>query len=193
MIKKISRFAIVAALGAGTLAFHVDSASAQAPRPRNDRTFEFGEGRNVPCDVSRKGTPNERYQYYRKGWWYDSPWWLGACSSPYEGSSAAFRVYGSSAYAYDGTGPIADPYPTRSYRYNRNGSWYDSPAGFLTAPLTLPFRVATAPFRALSGEPVYGRGRHADWCSARYRSYRPSTNTWVSYRGVARRCISPYS
>jgi hypothetical protein len=37
----------------------------------------------------------------------------------------------------------------------------------------------------------YGN-RHVRWCMDRYRSYRPRTNTWVSYSGEVRRCISPY-
>jgi hypothetical protein len=34
---------------------------------------------------------------------------------------------------------------------------------------------------------------HAEWCSNRYRSYKPRTNTWTSYSGQVRRCVSPYS
>jgi hypothetical protein len=183
MLKKLSGIAAAAALAATTLAFHAGDASAQAPRPKSDRTFEQGEGRGLPFQVERRGTPNDRFRYYRKGWWYDTPWWTGAV--PYEDSStAAFRVYGEAPARYR--------YRTDRYRYYRDGYWYDTPAGVLTAPLTLPFAVATAPFRALAGEPIYGRGRHVDWCSARYRSYNPRTNTWVSSRGVVRSCVSPY-
>jgi hypothetical protein len=39
----------------------------------------------------------------------------------------------------------------------------------------------------------YGGSAHVEWCSNRYRSYRPRTNTWTSYSGKVRRCISPYS
>jgi len=38
----------------------------------------------------------------------------------------------------------------------------------------------------------YGR-RHVEWCMDRYRSYNPRTNTWVSYSGDIRQCVSPYS
>jgi hypothetical protein len=34
---------------------------------------------------------------------------------------------------------------------------------------------------------------HVQWCLDRYRSYDPRTNTWVSYSGRVRQCISPYS
>lgn len=34
--------------------------------------------------------------------------------------------------------------------------------------------------------------RHVRWCSNRYRSYDPSTDTYVTYGGDVRRCVSPY-
>jgi hypothetical protein len=102
MLGKFGHLAIVAALGAATMAFHIDSASSQAPRPRSERNFEFGEGRDLPFYADRSARPSERYQFYRNGWWYDTPWWMGA--APFSDSSiAGLRVYGS--------GPIADPYP----------------------------------------------------------------------------------
>ena len=30
------------------------------------------------------------------------------------------------------------------------------------------------------------------WCLDHYRSYNPRTNTWVSYSGEIRECVSPY-
>lgn len=37
----------------------------------------------------------------------------------------------------------------------------------------------------------YG-SRHVEWCLDHYRSYNIRTNTWVSYSGRIRECISPY-
>lgn len=34
---------------------------------------------------------------------------------------------------------------------------------------------------------------HLDWCSSRYRSYDPATNTYRSYSGQVRRCASRYA
>jgi len=34
---------------------------------------------------------------------------------------------------------------------------------------------------------------HVQWCMDRYRSYNLRTNTWVSYSGRVRQCISPFS
>jgi hypothetical protein len=33
---------------------------------------------------------------------------------------------------------------------------------------------------------------HIEWCLNRYRSYNPRNNTWVSYSGRVRECISPF-
>ena len=33
---------------------------------------------------------------------------------------------------------------------------------------------------------------HVEWCLNRYRSYNPRNNTWVSYSGRVRECISPF-
>lgn len=33
---------------------------------------------------------------------------------------------------------------------------------------------------------------HVEWCASRYRSYRPGDNSYMSYSGQQRPCISPY-
>jgi hypothetical protein len=33
---------------------------------------------------------------------------------------------------------------------------------------------------------------HAEWCASRYRSYRPEDNSYTSYNGRRRTCLSPY-
>ena len=40
--------------------------------------------------------------------------------------------------------------------------------------------------------PAYGNS-HVRWCMERYRSYNARYNTWVSYDGDVRQCVSPYS
>jgi hypothetical protein len=37
-----------------------------------------------------------------------------------------------------------------------------------------------------------GYNRHVRWCLNRYRSYEPSSNTFVDYGGNVRRCNSPF-
>jgi hypothetical protein len=41
------------------------------------------------------------------------------------------------------------------------------------------------------GYGAYSR-RHIAWCLNRYRSYNPSSNTWVAYSGRVHQCYSPY-
>ncbi|MFB2551299.1 BA14K family protein [Ensifer soli] len=36
------------------------------------------------------------------------------------------------------------------------------------------------------------RAEHVAWCERRYRSYRPDDNTYRSYRGEIRPCVSPF-
>lgn len=38
---------------------------------------------------------------------------------------------------------------------------------------------------------AYAADGHFDWCSATYESYNGETDTWIDYRGVPHRCISP--
>jgi hypothetical protein len=37
-----------------------------------------------------------------------------------------------------------------------------------------------------------GYSSHVDWCLARYRSYDPATDRFLTYGGVSRICYSPY-
>ena len=40
--------------------------------------------------------------------------------------------------------------------------------------------------------PVVLNVAHVEWCSSRYRSYQPADNSYTSYRGGKRECISPF-
>lgn len=55
-------------------------------------------------------------------------------------------------------------------------------------------RVYVAP-RVVVG-PTYvvrrGYNAHVRWCMNRYGSYNPRTNTFLSYDGYYKRCVSPY-
>lgn len=104
---RFTHTAIAAVLAISTLGILADTASSQAPRPRSDRTFEFGEGRALPFYVARSGTPTDRFRYYRRGWWYEEPWWMG--TQP-RGGIVGLRAFGS--------GPIADPYPVDQQNFS---------------------------------------------------------------------------
>ena len=69
-------------------------------------------------------------------------------------------------------------------RHYRGGYWYETP--WWTLPLI---------GGAIINESVHrdrGYSRHVEWCLDHYRSYNIRTNTWVSYSGDVRECISPY-
>ena len=48
--------------------------------------------------------------------------------------------------------------------------------------------IATAPFRALSGNPSYAMGANASYCAQRYRSYDPASGTFMGYDGRRHPC-----
>jgi hypothetical protein len=78
----------------------------------------------------------------------------------------------------------------RNYRqgYRRYNGWWFPPAAF-----AFGFTVAPAP--RYVAPPRYGRGlspAHYQWCSYRYRSYRPYDNSFQPYHGPRRACFSPY-
>jgi hypothetical protein len=41
-------------------------------------------------------------------------------------------------------------------------------------------------------EPVGNPSAHSAWCHGKYKSYRDEDNSWLSYSGVRKPCISPY-
>lgn len=77
-----------------------------------------------------------------------------------------------------------------------NGYWYENP--WWTLPM-IGAGIALGSGALDNGyydspEPGYaGSGSsHVRWCMDRYRSYNARTNTWVSYSGRVRQCVSPY-
>lgn len=71
-------------------------------------------------------------------------------------------------------------------RHYRNGWYYANPWW------VLPFVGAGIALGAQGGYDGYS-SRHVRWCSDRYRSYNPRTNTWVAYSGRVYQCNSPYN
>jgi hypothetical protein len=73
------------------------------------------------------------------------------------------------------------------YRHHRDGYWYATPWWLLTIPF-----AAAAGAAAVASPGYYGGSAHVRWCSDRYRSYDPRSNTWVGYSGRVYQCNSPY-
>jgi hypothetical protein len=74
----------------------------------------------------------------------------------------------------------------RDYRpgYRRHGNYWYPLAAFGAGAL-----IGGA-LAAPSG-PRYGSS-HVQWCSQRYRTYDPGSDTYVPSAGVRARCVSPY-
>ena len=72
---------------------------------------------------------------------------------------------------------------SNSCRFYYNGWYYNSP--WWTVP------VIGAGVVALTNGNGSGKS-HKAWCSGRYKSYNPKTNTYVSSSGKLKQCNSPY-
>lgn len=68
----------------------------------------------------------------------------------------------------------------------------DNPAGNPKPALDSTMTAAISPETAPQPT-VAANAAHVEWCSQRYRSYNPADNSYNSYSGVRRECISPYS
>jgi hypothetical protein len=73
----------------------------------------------------------------------------------------------------------------RHHRHFHDGLWFAVPFWLGAA--------ATAPLYADSyyDDEDYGN-EHIEYCFSRYRSYDPDSNTFMSYSGVRKPCISPF-
>jgi len=112
-------------------------------------------------------------------------------------SSWGIGRYGGNSHYY-----IRRHYRDRSYYGNRNyrhhrGYYHDyddnygAAFGGFAAGAILGGLLAQP--RYYGGERYYrSGGSHADWCYARYRSYRAYDNTFQPYYGGRRQCVSPY-
>ena len=85
-------------------------------------------------------------------------------------------------------------------RYPYRGGYYRGGRGFpvgagiaagVVAGALLGGALSAAGRPAYAAEPVYGGGPRADavdYCASRFRSYDPSSGTYVGYDGVRRSC-----
>jgi len=78
---------------------------------------------------------------------------------------------------------------SRGCRHYHNGWYYANP--WWTLPFVgagIAIGVAGGGYDGYDGY----SNKHVRWCSNHYRSYNPRNNTWVSYSGNVRQCVSPY-
>lgn len=59
----------------------------------------------------------------------------------------------------------------------------------MTTTAAVAGEVGSRPEPAVDSE---AKAAHVAWCSERYRSYRPETNSYTPYSGGQRECVSPY-
>lgn len=76
------------------------------------------------------------------------------------------------------------------YHHYHNGYWYRTPwwagAAAAAGALGIAGAIANSTARAANSS------AHVTWCSQRYRSYNPATDTFTGYDGRQYRCNSPY-
>lgn len=73
--------------------------------------------------------------------------------------------------------------------YRRNDFWPGQVAGDVVGgAIGTADAIATAPFRALNGNPSYAMGADASYCAQRYRSYDPASGTFMGYDGRRHPC-----
>lgn len=85
---------------------------------------------------------------------------------------------------------------SRNCRHYHDGYWYENPWWALPM-IGVGIGLGAGAFDdGYYGDPGPGYGgygsRHVRWCMDRYRSYNVRSNTWVSYSGRVRQCVSPY-
>src|SRR4051812_10327603 len=91
-----------------------------------------------------------------------------------------------------GPGPQARGYNDGySYSYNdrRDDFWPGQVAGnVIGGAIGTAGAIATAPFRAMSGNGSYAMAPNASSCAQRYRSYDPASGTYMGFDGRRHPC-----
>jgi hypothetical protein len=73
--------------------------------------------------------------------------------------------------------------------YQRDDFWPGRVAGDIVGgAIGAADAIATAPFRALNGNPSYAMGSDVSYCAQRYRSYDPASGTFMGYDGRRHPC-----
>jgi hypothetical protein len=112
-------------------------------------------------------------------------------------TAAAALLIATPVVAQELRGP--DPYANGGYsygydhgyydNYQRNDFWPGRVAGDIVGgAIETADAIATAPFRALNGNPSYAMGADDSYCAQRYRSYDPASGTFMGYDGRRHPC-----
>jgi hypothetical protein len=106
---------------------------------------------------------------------------------------AAAPVVAQEIEVSPGPGPGAryyNGYDDGYYRnYRREEFWPGQVAGDVVGgAIGTAGAIATAPFRALDGNPSYAMGPDMTYCAQRYRSFDPASGTFMGYDGRRHPC-----
>jgi hypothetical protein len=163
MLNRLQALALAALVGSGVLALTpVTSRAVALPAPRLSDAVP-----QLGKDRSIEQVAN-RYQR-RRQWFYNRHYRGHRYNYPYRN------------YRY---------YPYYNYHYY-NDDYYGYPYFNFYFPFYYGGYGYNYGYYNNYGHGNYG-SRHVRWCLNRYRSYNVRTNTWVSYSGAVRQCVSPY-
>jgi hypothetical protein len=104
---------------------------------------------------------------------------------PHSRGYGGYRYNSGPRYGYY-NGHQGYRYQRYGYRRHSDGWWY--PLAAFGAGLAIGGAIAAQPRGVYSS----AGSAHVEWCLDRYRSYRPSDNTFQPYYGRRQECISPY-
>lgn len=204
MFKKFGYAALASVLGASVLFMPSEASAATIPAAQRDAAANIGQQGDLLQNVQYERRRWYRYRdgryrgdrartnrfrgdrlrgNYERGFRYRDGRSRGARNWP------RYRYRGGN---YAGFGYQRGYYRDRSYGRRYYNRWDRGPGW----AVGLPFAIAGAAVLGSNYYGGYGGGYggsdHVRWCSSRYRSYNPRSNTWVGYSGRVYQCSSPY-
>jgi hypothetical protein len=204
MFEKLGFAALASMLGASMLLAPTQAAAATIPAAQRDAAATFTQQGNLLQNVQFE----RRRWYLRRGdrwranrairgdrFRHANRRGLRAANRHWRGARHYWPRYRYHPGYHAGFGAYPRWYHGNRWHYRRpyyryRDRWWDDGGGWAFA---VPFAFAAG---ALATAPAYyggyGGSAHVRWCASRYRSYDPSTNTWVGYSGRVYQCNSPY-
>jgi hypothetical protein len=194
MFKKLGHAALASMLGVSMLFMPTEASAVTIPVPQRDASAVFTQQGDLVQNVQyqrrrylrmREGRfRGDRFRYNRfnrdRGSRFYGRNWRGTRN---------WRGYRGRYYAgYPGYYYRRGWYGPRYYDYDRWDRGYGWGIGL---PLIAGAAILGSGYDGgyYGG---YGGSAHVRWCSSRYRSYNPRSNTWVGYSGRVYQCDSPY-
>ncbi|RDJ11758.1 BA14K family protein [Rhizobium grahamii] len=125
---------------------------------------------------------------------------VGACLI---GAAAATYILAVPEGQYLGNLETAGPWTSTPERVDPRSQKFERVAPLVSAaypitpvvpkPKTDPATEATSQGMSADSGDTSLRNDHEQWCASRYRSYNPASDTYRSYSGQIRTCVSPFA